>query len=244
VLIALGFSIFHLYKQKFQNELQADFINNITHEFQTPLTTLTLGLDHISKPTIINQPEKLQKYTHLMQGQVAYLKQHLDNLMHVIKAESLGVLINKKPINPNVLIEKVIVQLTAIIEEKKVIFRFLLNEENATIYADESNLYMAILNVISNAIKYAPDPIITITTTLHNQDYTIMVKDNGIGIEQQVLSSLFKKFYRVPTGNIHNVKGLGLGLYFVKKIIDEHGGKIHIQSTPNIGTEFKITLPK
>lgn len=244
ILIALGYSIFHLYKQKFLNEVQNDFIRNVTHEFQTPLTTLTVGLDMIAKPGIIEQPEKLAKYTRLMQGQTDYLKHHIENLMKVLKAEATGMVVEKDAVVPNELIKNAITQLYAVIEEKHAVVQLQLEPANATIMADRNNLYVAIVNVISNAVKYAGEPLVIIETRTENGTYIISVKDNGIGIDKRYQKKLFKKFYRVPTGDIHNVKGLGLGLYFVKKVIDAHKGTITVNSIAGIGTEFVIALPK
>ena len=243
LLIALGVSVFYLYRQKFLNEIQNDFIRNVTHEFQTPLTTLTVGLDAISKSTMIVQPEKLAKYTRLMQGQTNYLKQHIDNLMKVMQADANGLLIQKETVAPNELIKEAIKQLYIAIEEKNARIDFMPEETNTTILADKSSLYVAILNIISNAIKYSVNPFIIIETKVTNDKYYISVKDNGIGIDDQYKKNLFKKFYRIPSGDVHDTKGLGLGLYFVKKVIDEHKGSIHIKSIKGIGTEFIIELP-
>jgi len=243
ILIALGFSMFHLYRQKFLNEVQNDFIRNVTHEFQTPLTTLMVGLDAIAKPSILDNPEKLEKYTRLMQGQTAYLKQHIENLMKVLKAETHGLAPERELIVPNELIKQVIEQLRVTIEEKNAQVQLLLEENNSKITANKSGLFTAILNLISNAIKYAPHPVVIVKTTVINGMYQISIKDNGIGIEEQYQKKLFHKFYRVPTGDIHNVKGLGLGLYFVKKVIDENKGNIHVKSIAGIGSEFVIELP-
>jgi two-component system phosphate regulon sensor histidine kinase PhoR len=119
----------------------------------------------------------------------------------------------------------------------------LLEDKNLSLQADKSGLYVAILNLISNAVKYSDDPIIIIETKLVNGNYQISVKDNGVGIDEQYQKKLFQKFYRVPTGDVHDVKGLGLGLYFVKKVIDENNGAIHLKSITGIGSEFVITLP-
>lgn len=243
ILIGLGFSIFHLYRQKFLNEIQNDFIRNVTHEFQTPLTTLMVGLDAIAKPSIIDYPQKLEKYTSLLQGQVAYLKQHIENLMKVLKAETKGLDPEKESIVPNELIKEAIIQLHVNIEEKKGNVHLQLEEKNTKIVADKSGLYVAILNLVSNAIKYADTPILIIKTAVINGKFQISVKDNGIGVEEQYQKKLFKKFYRVPTGDVHNVKGLGLGLYFVKKVVDENKGSIHVKSIAGIGSEFVIELP-
>jgi two-component system phosphate regulon sensor histidine kinase PhoR len=243
ILIALGFSMFHLYRQKFLNEVQNDFIRNVTHEFQTPLTTLMVGLDAIAKPSIIDYPEKLEKYTKLMQGQTAYLKQHIENLMKVLKAETNGLMPEKEELIINDLIKQAISQLNVTIEEKRASVQFFPEQLNTKIVADKSGLYVAILNLISNAIKYSTNPTVIIKTAIINGMYQISVKDNGIGIEEQYQKKLFRKFYRVPTGDIHNVKGLGLGLYFVKKVVDENKGNIHVKSISGIGSEFVIELP-
>jgi len=243
ILIALGFSMFQLYRQKFLNEVQNDFIRNVTHEFQTPLTTLMVGLDAIAKPSIIDFPEKLEKYTRLMQGQTAYLKQHIENLMKVLKADTKGLVIERETVEPNELIKQAIAQLHVTIEEKKANVQLLLEQNNTKIVVDKSGLYVAILNLISNAIKYSTNPIVIIKTAVANGRFQISVKDNGIGIEEQYQKKLFKKFYRVPTGDVHDVKGLGLGLYFVKKVIDENKGSIQVKSISGIGSEFVIELP-
>ena len=121
---------------------------------------------------------------------------------------------------------------------------FVAEENNTSISADESNIAMVIVNLVENSIKYSSEPHVIITTSTENGHYYISVKDNGIGIEKKYINQLFKKFFRVPTGNVHNVKGFGLGLNFVKKVIDAHKGKILVNSIPGIGTEFKIILPR
>ena len=243
VLIALGLSIFYLYKQKFLNEIQNDFIQNVTHEFQTPLTTLILGLDAIAKPGITNHQDKFETYLKLMRMQTDYLKHHIENLMKVLKAEASGLVMEKSEVVPNQLIKNAVEQLHNIIEEKKALIKFDLEESNTAIKADYSSLYMSMLNLISNALKYSLHPEINIRTRRNSNHYLIYVKDNGIGIDKRLNKNLFKKFYRVPSGDIHNVKGLGLGLYFVKKVVEGHHGKITISSKKNEGSEFIIELP-
>ncbi|MEJ7683779.1 MAG: HAMP domain-containing sensor histidine kinase [Segetibacter sp.] len=216
-LIALSLSIFFLYRQKFLNEIQNDFIQNVTHEFQTPLTTLTVGLDAIAKPAIAEHSQKFDIYIKLMQAQTAYLKHHIENLMKVLKAEAGGLVLDKNEVVANELIKKAIVHLYTVAEEKHATVKLSLEETNAAIHADSNSLYVAILNLISNALKYAKEPLVTIETKAVDSRYLISVKDNGVGIEEKFRKKLFKKFYRVPSGDVHNVKGLGLGLYFVKK---------------------------
>jgi two-component system phosphate regulon sensor histidine kinase PhoR len=242
-LIALSLSIFFLYRQKFLNEIQNDFIQNVTHEFQTPLTTLIVGLDAISKPSVAEHLQKFEKYIKLMQAQTTYLKHHIENLMKVLMTEANGLVFDKREVVPNELIKKAIIQLNTVAEEKDAIVKVLPEDTNAAICADEDNLYVAILNLISNALKYARQPLVIIETKAVESRYLISIKDNGVGIEEKSRKKLFKKFYRVPSGDVHNVKGLGLGLYFVKKVIDGHKGTIIVKSTPGLGSEFIIDLP-
>jgi two-component system phosphate regulon sensor histidine kinase PhoR len=243
LLVALGASVFYLYREKFLNEVQNDFIRNITHEFQTPLTTLKLGLDMLSKPAVLQRSEKLEKYISLMHAQTDYLHSHIENLVKVIKTDNVPLTIHKEKLNPNELIRQAIEQMQFQIEEKEASVEVDANSENTIIRADRNNLYIALLNLISNAIKYSKHPKINITMSDENRRYLILIRDNGIGIDKKFLSKLFGKFYRVPSGDVYNAKGLGLGLYFVRKIIEAHGGKIIVNSVVGIGTEFKIILP-
>ncbi len=243
VLLALGFSIFFLYKQKFLNEIQNDFIQNVTHEFQTPLSTLMVGLEAITKPAVAQNRHKYDTYIKLMQSQAVYLKYHIENLMKVLKSEASGLVIEKSDVNPNELVESAVAQLQTSIEEKNAVIHFIPEKSNQLITADDNSLYVAVLNVISNAIKFSDEPVINIENKITGNKYVLTIKDNGFGIHEKLKKKLFKKFYRIPTGDIHNVKGLGLGLYFVKKVINVHNGTIDVKSTLGKGSEFIIELP-
>ena len=242
-IAGLGFSLFYLYRQKFLNEVQSDFIRNITHEFQTPLTTLNLGLDMLSTPDVKSNSEKVARYTSVMAAQTQYLQHHVENLVRLIRTDSFGIKLNKEDVDPVKLIEDVLHQLYFLINEKNANIKFEPAEESVIIKADRANLYLAILNIISNALKFSEHPDITITTGVKEKYFSISVKDNGVGIEKKHIRFLFRKFYRVPHGDVHNVKGLGLGLYFVKKIIGLHRGKIQISSVPAQGTQLTVLLP-
>jgi len=240
LMISLAVSIFYLYRQKFLNEVQNDFIRNVTHEFQTPLTTLTIGIDAVSRNS---NDERVAKYLQLMNGQISYLRQHIDNLIRVLKFESSGFAENKTNIVPDELIKDAVNQLSSVIEEKKANIIFKFNAENVSILADKNNLYTAILNLVSNALKFSDHPEIIITTGTIQGAYEISVKDNGVGISHIYQKRLFKKFFRVPTGDLHNTKGLGLGLYLVKKIVKAHNGSIELLSEAEKGAEFIIKIP-
>ena len=245
LLVLLGFaaSLYYFFKQKFLVEIQKDFINNVTHEFSTPLSVIELSVDGLEKPAAYTNLEKQQKFINAIRYQSDYLKNHISNLVKTVVADQYQFVLKMKPVIPNELLKKVIAQLEPLLHKKAGIVEWDLDEENSSIMADEENLYLSFFNIINNAIKYASQPKIIISTVKNSYKYTISIKDNGAGIEPSEYKKIFKKFYRVQNGNVHNTKGLGLGLYFTKKVIDGHHGKIDVHSLPGIGTEFKIELP-
>ena len=243
VLIGFAASLYYFFKQKFLVEIQKDFINNVTHEFSTPLSVIELSVDGLEKPAAYANQEKQQKFITAIRYQADYLKNHISNLVKTVVADQYQFVLKMKPVVPNELLQKVITQLEPLLNKKAGIVEWELEEENSQLLADEENLYLSFFNIINNAIKYASQPKIIISTVKNSTKYTISIKDNGAGIEPSEYKKIFKKFYRVQNGNVHNTKGLGLGLYFTKKVIDGHHGKIDVHSLPGIGTEFKIELP-
>ncbi len=246
ILIGLSISLLYLYRQKFLNELQKDFVNNFTHEFKTPLAVMKIASDVLVQPGIANKPERLAKYGNVVKEQTEHLQNQVERLLKTAAIENKKLLIKKEACQLNEMVEGAISQIEPFISNRNAIVSFVPDENEPVIFADKVQLQLVIINLIENAIKYSvnqPHIIIELQDTDHDF-YSISVKDNGIGIEEKNIKFLFKKFYRVPTGNVHNVTGFGLGLNFVKKVIDAHDGKIAINSVMGIGTEFKIHLPK
>jgi len=243
VLLAFAASLYYFFKQKFLVEVQKDFINNVTHEFSTPLSVIELSVEGLSGSSILAQPEKHNKYVSAIQYQAEYLKNHIANLVKTVVTDRYKFDLQMTAVKPNELLRKVAAQLETLLTKKGGEIEWNLEEQNGVIQADEENLYLAFFNILNNAIKYSTRPVIIISTAKSQHKYFISIKDNGAGIESYDLKNIFKKFYRVQNGNVHNVKGLGLGLYFTKKVIDGHHGKIDVLSIPGIGTEFKIELP-
>ena len=243
VLIGFAASLYYFFKQRFLVEVQKDFINNITHEFSTPLSVIEISVDGLDKPAGLVNPEREKKFINAIRFQTEYLKNHVSNLIKTVVADQYKFELKMKNVVPNELLKKAVAQLEPLLSKKGGILEWNLEEENVCLQADEENLYLAIFNVLNNAIKYSVQPKIIISTLKNSHKYTISIKDNGSGIEPSDIKKIFRKFYRVQNGNVHNVKGLGLGLYFTKKVIDGHHGKIEIQSMPGIGTEVKIELP-
>lgn len=245
ILLLIGFAsaIYYFFKQKFLVEIQQDFINNVTHEFSTPLSVIDLSVEGLEKPSVTSQPEKYNKYLKAIKYQSDYLKNHIGNLVSTVVAGKYQFEINKKQVAPNEMLQKVANQLEPLLTRKNGMIEWNLEPENTLLLADEENLFLSLFNIVSNAIKYSETPKIIIATYKTENRYCISIKDNGLGIEQGQLKNIFRKFYRVQDGNVHNVKGLGLGLYFTRKVVDGHKGVIVVNSIPKIGTEFRIELP-
>ena len=167
-------------------------------------------------------------------------KIRLKNCLKSASAENKKFPIDKETVQPAKLIEQALNKLQPLIEQKKALIELKVDNYDTNIHADEGHLELAIINILENALKYSNTPHIIVETGREESDYFISVKDNGIGIEKKYLKNIFKKFYRVPTGNVHDVKGFGLGFNFVKRIIDGHDGKIRVHSLPGIGTEFRL----
>ena len=246
VLIGLSVSLIYLYKQKFLNELQKDFVNNFTHEFKTPLSVMKIASDVLTQASITSQPARLSKYATVIKEQTEHLQNQVERLLKTATGDNKHIIVNKESCKLNTLVQQAIEQLEPLIHNKNANVIFTPDETDPVIGADRVHLQLVIINLIENALKYSNgSPYISID--VHDEDNnmcSISIKDKGIGIEEKNFKYLFKKFYRVPTGNVHHVNGFGLGLNFVKKIIDAHDGKISIKSVPGVGTEFKILLPE
>ncbi|PWT73589.1 MAG: hypothetical protein C5B59_13000 [Bacteroidetes bacterium] len=242
-LIGLAVSLFYFYRQKFLAEIQKDFVNNFTHEFKTPLAVMKIAADVLAKDNILRQPERLNRYASIIQNQTEHLQGQVERLLKASAIENKKLPIEKESIDANQLIEQALNKVQPLVEQKKAKVELKSTNGHANIQADEAHLELALVNLLENALKYSDDPHIVVETGEVDSEFYISVKDNGIGIEKKYLKNIFKKFYRVPTGNVHNVKGFGMGLNFVKRIIDAHDGKIKVHSLPGIGTEFKLFIP-
>jgi two-component system, OmpR family, phosphate regulon sensor histidine kinase PhoR len=242
-LIGLAISLFYFYRQKFLAEVQKDFVNNFTHEFKTPLAVIKIASDVLAQHDISQKPDRLKRYASIIQNQTTHLQNQVEKLLKSASAENKKFPIEKETVQPARLIEQALNKLQPLIEQKQARVELKLDNYETRIQADEGHLELAIINILENALKYSNTPHIIVETGKEESDYFISVKDNGIGIEKKYLRNIFKKFYRVPTGNVHDVKGFGLGLNFVKRIIDGHDGKIRVNSLPGIGTEFRLLIP-
>jgi two-component system phosphate regulon sensor histidine kinase PhoR len=243
VLIGLGASIFFLYRQKFLNETQKDFVNNFTHEFKTPLAVIRIAADVLQQPNITEKPDRMKTYATIIDEQTAHLQGQVQRLLEIAYTDRSSLPVEKEPVDANLLIQQAIKDLHPLIEQKDVSITTTFTQTGNIVNADKSYLLLTCINLVENAIKYSAHPVISITTRQVGSDLYISVKDNGIGIAKEHQRKIFDRFYRITDGELHTTKGFGLGLNFVKKVIDAHGGKIEVDSNPGEGSTFIIKIP-
>ncbi len=243
VLTAFGASIFYLYRQKFLNETQKDFVNNFTHEFKTPLAVIKIAAEVLQQPNIIDKPQKLNQYAAIINEQTAHLQIQTKRILEIASTDTKALPLQKENFDINKLVEQAIKDLQPLIEQKNAVIKTSLANENFLIFADKYYLQLAFINLMDNAIKYANTPQLLISTSFVGHYCYISFKDNGIGISETNKKNIFKQFFRVTDGDIHTTKGFGLGLNFVKKVVDAHSGKIEVESTLNEGSTFTIKIP-
>ncbi|WP_462222482.1 sensor histidine kinase [Ferruginibacter sp.] len=244
VLIAFGASIFYLYKQKFLNETQKDFVNNFTHEFKTPLAVIKIAAEVLQHPDISQKPEKLKNYAAIIDEQITHLQGQTQRLLEIAYTDSNALQLEKEKFNVNDLLQQAINNLHPLAEEKNAVIQTTFSSTGIMVTADKYYMLLTFINLIENAIKYSTSPQINIATYTEGHDCCIAVKDNGIGISEENQKKIFNRFFRVTEGELHTTKGFGLGLNFVKKIVEEHGGKIDVKSEPGNGSTFIIKIPQ
>ena len=244
VLIGFGISIFYLYHQQFLNETQKDFVNNFTHEFKTPLSVIKIAADVLQRPSIIENPEKLKNYAEIIKDQTAHLQNQLNRMLVVAYTEHSTLPLQKELFDANILLEQAVNNINPLIEERSGSLVISSKSTNSFIHADKSYILLAYINILENAVKYSVKPAIDVSTYVEGNDFCIDIRDNGIGIDKKQQRKIFNKFYRVTYGDIHQSKGFGLGLNFVKKIMDAHRGTIYVESALGKGSTFTIKIPR
>ena len=243
VIIFFAYTLFVILKQKRLSEIQKDFINNMTHEFKTPISTIALSTEVLKDPSIVYQPERLLNYTTIIEKENFRLKQHVERVLQMARLDKEDIGMKKEMVDVHQLIAEAIKNNRHALQEKGGTVDCEFKADMFQLEADKLHLTNVFNNLIDNAIKYCREaPHILINTT-NNRNLIISVKDNGIGIAPENQKRVFQKFYRVPTGNVHDVKGFGLGLSYVKTIVEAHRGSIKVESVEGKGSVFTICLP-
>lgn len=243
VLTAFGASVFYLYRQKFLNETQKDFVNNFTHEFKTPLAVIKIASEVLQQPDIAQKPERLHNYAGIIGEQTAHLQSQVQRLLEIAYTDRTSVPLEKTDIDIKSIIDEAITSLQPLIEQNEAAVKTIFSATNNKVHADRYYILLTLINLIENAIKYAAKPSIIVKTFEEGSDYCIAITDNGVGIKEEYHKKIFDRFFRVTKGELHTVKGFGLGLSFVKKVVEAHNGKIEVQSEPGKGSTFTVKIP-
>lgn len=244
VIIFFAYTLFVILKQKRLSEIQKDFINNMTHEFKTPISTIAVSTEVLKDPNIIQQPERLRNYTGIIEKENIRLKQHVERVLQMARLDKEDIGLKKEILDVNALLTESVKNTSHVAAEKCADIKLDLASAEACIEADKLHITNVFHNLIDNAMKYCTQtPCIKISSRMVNTTVEISVKDNGIGIAPENQKRVFQKFFRVSTGNVHDVKGFGLGLSYVKTIIEAHRGNIKLESQLGQGSTFKIILP-
>ena len=246
LIILIVFSYFYLYRiilrQKSLDEIKSDFVNNITHELKTPISVAYAATDALLNYGMMEDPVKRNQYLQICKEQLSRLSSLVEQILTMSVEERKNLKLTLETINLSELFLYLKNQYLLNVN-KNVTINMNVQPEDLLIEADKIHFPNMIGNLIENSIKYSDDSVeINLSAKEDNGKITISVKDNGIGIPSSSLPKIFDRFYRVSTGNIHNVKGYGLGLHYVKKIVEKHGGKISVKSKEGVGTEFIITI--
>ncbi len=244
LLINFAYVIYTLFRQKKLSEVKNDFISNLTHEFKTPIATSSLAAEMLLRPEIENKPKTIKKYANVILDENHRLQDQVEQLLQVAALEAGNLHYRAQNVDIHQLIKNVFKNFEMRIMEDNIQMEVKLEAKDHFIIGDKEHLQNVFSNLVDNAIKYTlVNPKINILTRNIHGGIMIRVEDNGIGIRKEHQKYIFKKLYRVPTGNIHEARGFGIGLYYVKAVVDHHHGRIALNSQPGAGSTFNIYLP-
>jgi two-component system phosphate regulon sensor histidine kinase PhoR len=244
IILTFAYTIYTILKQRKISEMKNDFINNMTHEIKTPISTISLACEALRDKDIIKSENLYENYISVINEENRRLGSMTERILQSAKLEKGEIILNKEELNIEEIILDSINNIKLQVDKKGGRISTEFKAKNSIINADKVHITNVVFNLLDNAIKYSPvNPKIEISTENSFSGLLISVKDNGTGISRANQKKIFDKLYRVPTGNIHNVKGFGLGLSYVKAIVEQHNGKVTLESELNKGTKFIIFLP-
>ncbi len=244
IIIAFSSSLYQLIQQKKISEIKTDFINNMTHEFKTPIATINLALDSIKNPKIINDNEKVLRYVKMIREENKRMHAQVENVLRISRLEKNQLDISKDAVDMHDIIEDAITHVSLLVDDRKGKITTKFTALQSEVLGNEFHLTSVIVNMLENALKYSEDaPEIKIETESTTKFFILKIKDKGIGMSKNAQKYAFDKFYREQKGNIHNVKGHGLGLAYVKEIIENHHGTVFVDSEKGIGSTFTVKIP-
>lgn len=242
VILFFGYTLFVILKQRRLSEVQKDFINNMTHEFKTPISTIAISAEVLKNPAILTTPDRLLSYATIIQTENQRLKLQVERVLQMAELDQEDIGLTLETFDLHELIRDSVASRSLSLEGKILLD---LKATSSMVLADKLHLTNVIHNLLDNGIKYNQSvPSLNVSTrTLGSHQLELSVEDNGIGIAPHEQSRIFDKFYRVSTGNVHDVKGFGLGLNYVQRIVEKHRGQITVMSSIGKGSTFRVVLP-
>ncbi len=244
ILLTFTLSILFILRQKKISEMKSDFINNMTHEFKTPIATIGVAADSIVNDKVISEAEKVRYFAGMIKKENHRMNSQVEKILQIARMDRNNGDYHFEAVNAHELIEKAIQSISLQIEKRKGKIETYLEASNPVVMTDATHFTNVIYNLLDNAVKYSSDkPEIILRTSSVSKGISITVEDHGIGMTRAVQAKIFERFYRQPTGNIHNTKGFGLGLSYVKGVIDANKGTITVQSEAGKGSRFVIFIP-
>lgn len=244
IVTAFFLTVRALLNQKKLSEIKSDFINNMTHEFKTPLATISLAVDALKNEKVINNREKMDYFTGIIKEENKRMNKQVETILQAALLDRQEVQLNLRKLYAHDLITSALNNINLQVDQVQGRMEVNLDAANDLVLADEVHFTNLISNLLDNAVKYSKDNLaIKISTHNSGNNLKISIEDNGIGMNKETASRIFEKFYRAHTGNLHNVKGFGLGLSYVKTMVDAHHGTIKVESVPGKGSTFVLTFP-
>ena len=244
IMCAFFLTVRALLKQKKVSEIKSDFINNMTHEFKTPLATISLAVDALKNDKVSGNKEKMDYFTAIIKEENKRMNKQVETILQAALLDKQEVQLNLKKLHAHEMINSALNNIHLQVEEKQGQLETNLANGNDVVMADEVHFTNLINNLLDNAVKYSKENLkIMLSTQITGKEFRLKIEDNGIGMNKETLNRIFEKFYRAHTGNLHNVKGFGLGLSYVKTMVDAHNGHIKAESTPGKGTTFYLNFP-
>ncbi len=244
VIAAFYLTVRTMLTQRKLSLIKSDFINNMTHELKTPLATVSLAVDAVRNEKVQRDPEKLQYFSGIIKEESKRMNKHVETILQAGLMERQDLKMNLVKLHVHDVIKEVVGNFELQLQERQGKVELLLNAANDVILADETHFTNMVNNLVDNAVKYSRETLlIRITTHSTAKNLVVRVADNGIGMSKETVKRIFEKFYRAHTGNIHNVKGFGLGMSYVKTVVDVIKGKIKVESTLGKGSAFIVEMP-
>jgi two-component system phosphate regulon sensor histidine kinase PhoR len=245
IFFCFAYSVHIIFRQKKLSEMKTDFINNMTHEFKTPIATISLAADSITSPLIIGNPEKLTRFANIIRQENKRMNSQVEKVLQMALLDKRDFQLNLTEVNLHDVIERALQNISLQVEKRGGTTSSQLQATQPVVQGDQTHLANIINNLLDNANKYSPDtPVIQVTTRDRADGVEVTVSDQGLGMSKEARKHIFDKFYRVHTGDLHDVKGFGLGLSYVKAIMDAHKGSVDVRSEPGKGSDFVLFFPR